>query len=169
MQTRSASARERNSQRMVEGSSTSQAAASIEISVNQEVDLIPLFCGNTEDSNFDDGASVSLSLWLKSLESSFVTNKTPVEDCRIRAYKYVDKRNGDASKLLAHLLDAKYVTESWKKIKERISLIYPTHNDRNYFDGIRQTLFRDCNAERKHLATDVDKLRRTGTKLIKLY
>mgnify|MGYP000238784910 CR=1 FL=1 len=64
-----------------------------------EVDLIPLFCGNTEDSNFDDGASVSLSLWLKSLESSFVASKTLVEDRRMIAYKYVDKRNGDASKL----------------------------------------------------------------------
>ena len=68
MQSRSASVRERNDQRMVEGSSTSQAAVPIEISVKQEVDFIPLFRGNTEDSDFDDGASVTLLQWLKSLK-----------------------------------------------------------------------------------------------------
>ena len=171
MKTRSESLKERNTQKMVEGagSSTAQAAAPLKISVKQEVDLIPLFRGNTEGSDCDDGTSVSLSQWFKALESGFLTSKTPPEDRRIVAYKYVDKRNGDACKLLAHLLDTKYQNESWKDIKNRISLIYPTHNEKNYFDGVRYTLFRDCNAERKHLATDVDKLRRTVNELTKLY
>ena len=164
MQTRS----ERNRQKMSQGSG-SQAVAPIEISVKQEVDLIPLFRGNTEGSDFSDGTSVSLEQWFKSLESSFITNRTPVPEQRILAYKYVDKRLGDASQLLAHLLDAKYATESWQEIKDRIQLIYPTHNERNYCDGIRRTLFVDCVAERKHLATDVDKLRRNVAELTKLY
>ena len=106
---------------------------------------------------------------MKSFESSFIDNKTVPEDRRIIVYKYMEKRNGDACKLLAHLLDTKYQAEKWKEIKDRIALPYPTHNERNYFDGVRQTLFRDFYAERKHLATDVDKLRRKVNELTKLY
>ena len=149
------------------GSGRGESARAIEIKLNNEEKFIPLFRGNIAKTEYEY-ESVSLTHWFTNLENYFNLNETPETDKRLIAYKYVDKKIGDASRLLAHLTDVALQDETWEDIKKRIKLIYPTAEERDYVEAVRKNIFQ-ITSERKNIAYDVDTLRRNVSEMTKLY
>ena len=149
------------------GSGRGESARAIEIKLNNEEKFIPLFRGNIAKSEYEY-ESVSLTHWFTNLENYFNLNETPETDKRLIAYKYVCKKVGDASRLLAHLTDVGLQDETWDEIKKRIKLIYPTAEERDYVEAVRKNIFQ-ITSERKNIAYDVDTLRRNVSEMTKLY
>ena len=120
---------------------------------------VPLFRGGRRYGEIDYSEGVSLDSFIDSLETYFQTANIKDEDRIKSLYKFVDKRRGDASITLAHLLQPEYTNWTWEQVKGRLMLIYPSDESRNYQKGMDRLLF-EIEFEGQLHPLNIDKLRK---------